>query len=166
MKKLLWLLCIPVLAALLWPLFPVLTVTSNETGETLWQQSVSEGDLFTIRYTHSVARTDVDEVIRIGNGELIIDSTVYESFGAGLPADIHGEETIKLEDGKVIINNIDIPQQNINVYIGQVVANHRLVIGKDVLPLKHLSPPGTSVRFSVLKESILMRIGRGLFIGE
>ncbi|MEX2104457.1 MAG: DUF1850 domain-containing protein [Bacilli bacterium] len=144
-----------------WPIFPILTIESNVTHDVLWSKRVNEGDLFTIRYRHSVARTDVDEVIRVGDGELIIDSSIYESFGAGLPSEVYGEQVIKMENGKVVLSNINTPMTQIDLFIGQVVANHQLLFDGESIPLKNLSKPGSSIRFSVKKESLLMSMNRG-----
>jgi len=158
-KHLLWLFPSVLLTLVLfWNLGVVLTITSNDTRDILWSHSVSEGDQFIIRYTHSVARTEVDEVIRVGDGELIIDSTIYESFGAGLPSTIEPGQSIRREDGKVIIDNINRPIRRIDLYIGQVVANHTFLFQGDTIPLHTLSKPGTSIRFSISKENLLKRL--------
>lgn len=82
------------------------------------ESSCFPGDRFIIRFTHSVDKTDVDEVIRVGKEDLIIDSTVYQSFGAGLPSTLHGEETMELEDGKMRIDHLNRPQKSIDLFIG------------------------------------------------
>ncbi|MFD1395517.1 DUF1850 domain-containing protein [Kroppenstedtia eburnea] len=148
-----------------WPMATTLTLSSNKEGTSLWSHPVSPGDRFIIRFTHSVDKTDVDEVIRVGKEDLIIDSTVYQSFGAGLPSTLHGEETMELEDGKMRIDHLNRPQKSIDLFIGQVVANHRLVVDGKVIPLKKLSPPGTSVRLSVERENLFSYLRRCLSSG-
>lgn len=148
--------------AAFWPYSTVLVISANETGDTLWQRDVSVGDTFAIRFTHSVARTDVDDVIRVGDGELVVDATIYESFGAGLPDSVHGEETIALGDGKVMIRHLGRALPQIDLFIGQVVANHRLVFSDEVIPFARFSPPGTSVRLSLEKQNFVTFIGRCL----
>ncbi|OCA84141.1 hypothetical protein A8F94_15575 [Bacillus sp. FJAT-27225] len=141
---------------------PELTITSNKTNKILWTMPVEVGDRFTIRFTHSVERTEVDEVIRIGDGNLVIDSTIYESFGAGLPFDIEGEQKMRMEDGKVIIENINREIPVMDLFIGQVIANHTLIIKGEEIPLKDLSEPGTSLRFSVTNKSRVQSFFRRL----
>ena len=51
------------------------------------------------------------------------------------------------------IDHINRSQKSIDLFIGQVVANHKLVVDGKVIPLKKLSPPGTSVRLSVGREN-------------
>ncbi|WP_188432931.1 DUF1850 domain-containing protein [Kroppenstedtia guangzhouensis] len=148
-----------------WPVATILTVSSNKEGTLLWSHPVSPGDRLIIRFTHSVDKTDVDEVIRVGKEELIIDSTVYQSFGAGLPSTLHDRETMKLEGGKMRIDHINRSQKSIDLFIGQVVANHKLVVDGKVIPLKKLSPPGTSVRLSVGRENLFSYLRRCLFSG-
>ncbi len=150
--------CAAIVLILLWNHGLVLTITSNDDQRILWRHSVTEGDQFIIRYTHSVDRTDVDEVIRVGEGELIIDATLYESFGAGLPSTIQDGQTTRRDGGKVIIENINLPMPRIDLYIGQVVANHTFMFKGDTIPLHTLSKPGTSIRFVVSNENLLKRI--------
>lgn len=133
----------------------ILTITSNATQKILWSHAVSQGDTFIIRYTHSVDRTEVDEVIRVGEKKLIIDSTVFESFGAGLPSTIQKGQKIRRERGKIIIDHMNQPVPRIDLYIGQVIANHTFLFQGETIPLKTLSKPGTSIRFSVSKENLL-----------
>ncbi len=158
-KHLLWVvLSILFVLLLFWKLGSTLVITSNDTGRVLWSHSVSEGEQFIIRYTHSVARTEVDEVIRVGDEELIIDSTIYESFGAGLPSTIGQGQTIRREGGKVIIGSINQPVPRIDLYVGQVIANHTLLFQGDILPLSTLSKPGTSIQFSISSENLFKRL--------
>ncbi|PLR79039.1 hypothetical protein CU633_02305 [Bacillus sp. V3-13] len=142
---------------------PALTITSNETNKVLWSKPVATGDLFTIRFTHSVEKTEVDEVIRVGSDELIIDSTIYESFGAGLPFDIEKGQKMRTENGKIIIENINRKVPFIDLSIGQVIANHTLLFKGETIPLKDLSEPGTSLRFTVTDESPIQSLIRRLF---
>ena len=123
---------------------------------------MTEGDLFTLRFIHSVEKTEVDEIIRIGKGDLIIDSTIFESFGAGLPFDVQDDQTIRTENGKVMIEKIDRHVPSIDLFIGQVIANHTFLFKGETIPLKELSEPGTSLRFSVTKENHIMAVLRRL----
>jgi len=147
----------------LYPHYPVLVIMTPDEKRILWSAPTYAGEKFTIRYTHSVAYTDVDEIIRVGKGELIIDASIYESFGAGLASAPEGNQQMEMKDGKVILSNLDIHQPYIQLGIGQVVANHRLIYRGKLIPLKEISPPGSSIRFAIRKENLLKHIGRGFW---
>lgn len=148
------------------PLYPTLSISSNGTGRELWSEPVQSGEKFVIRYTHSVANSEVDEIIRVEGDQLVIDSTKYESFGAGLPYSTEGKQSFSSHDGKMTIDNLNLAVRNLDLFIGQVIANHRLIIHGKTFPLSSLSEPGTSIRFSIIKENRLMRLKRSVFHAE
>jgi hypothetical protein len=65
-------------------LAPYLLVASEDA--VLLRIPVKAGDILSLRYMHSVQKTLVIENIVIDQtGQLVVDSTEYESFGVGLP---------------------------------------------------------------------------------
>lgn len=141
------------------PLFPSLTIRDSEL-RWLWAQRVESGERFILRYTHSVARTQVDEVMRVEGRQIMVEASIYESFGAGLPSNPEGAQVLELSDGRLILSNIDLVQPYIEVRIGQVTANHQLLVHGRVIPLSSLGKPGTSVRFSIEKATLAKQLAR------
>lgn len=83
----------------------VLKIIDYKENNIIWESEVEEGDEFTIKYLHSVARTPVLEIFDIKDGEIRLISTEYESYGAGLPF-LNKHEYI-LKDDKFIIRKIN-----------------------------------------------------------
>jgi len=83
----------------------LLKVIDYKENNIIWESEVEEGDQFTIKYLHSVARTPVLEIFDIKNGDIRLISTEYESYGAGLPF-LNKHEYI-LKDNKFIIRGIN-----------------------------------------------------------
>lgn len=77
------------IGSLLWLVYSVILapyLLVEYENSVLLRIPVKAGDQFSLRYTHSVQKTLVIENIVIEQtGQLLVDSTEYESFGVGLP---------------------------------------------------------------------------------
>jgi hypothetical protein len=63
-----------------------LEVLDTRTGALLHSVAVRNGDTFLLRYTHSTAKTAVEEHFRIeGADRMVLTTMVYASAGAGIP---------------------------------------------------------------------------------
>lgn len=135
------------------PVFPVLTASGSD-GKAVWTKPVQTGDLIVLRYTHSVARTNVDERLRVQGNRLVIESSVFESFGAGLPSEPTGEERLHASGGKLVLEGINRPIRQLDVRIGRVIAGHRLLIKDDVIELDRFAAPGSALRLEVRRMAL------------
>lgn len=145
----------------LWiPLFPMLQITLPDNHQIVWSRPISNGETFTLRFTHSVERTEVDEVFRAEGDSILVDSSIYRSFGAGLPDQPPPGAKMTLKDGKLIISHIDQRLPFIDVRIGQVIANHQLIYRGKSYPLKEIAPPGSAVRIGVGRANLLTWLER------
>ncbi len=103
---------------------------------------VEAGDLFTIKYTHSVDILPVYEDFQVAAaGEFILLQTRQHAFGAGL-GDWQGE--VKFEDGLQVIKNIDKSFSELHLRVGRV-ANHTMLIGGTETPLSQVFQGGDLV---------------------
>jgi hypothetical protein len=146
---------VAVLAALLtvcsgWQRAPVLTVTESRTGRVVLSEPVSAGDVLKIRYIHSIHRTPVEERYHIDRrGRIVLDSVRYESYGVGMLSELEPGETFHWEDGAMVVANLNRVIGSIPLRIGQVIADHHLLLhGMDV-PLAKISHPGAFVVIAV-----------------
>jgi len=142
---------------------PSLTLQVREmhSGDRLYQARVKEGDRFAIEFVHSVERTPVKEVFKIGQDcTIYLVETEYESFGAGLPTmPGEGEESV-LEGGKIRITGI---RRKIEPFLVAVspVPGHVLAVGGEETALASLAEPGTGLRIRVVREPAVVRfLGR------
>ncbi len=119
---------------------------------------------FCIKFTHSVALSPVEEWFYTEKERIVLESTVYEDFGAGLPHDVSHGQKMLVKDGKIHITGYNVSLLSLQARVGRV-ANHELLIkkGKDApimqIPLQHFAPAGKTVKFSVqeVPYSIAMR---------
>lgn len=114
----------------------------NAADELVFFSRVPASQAFCIRFIHSVAKSPVEEWFSVRNGDIVLDSTVYQDFGAGLPHESGVGQRMTFHDGLVRISgyNRSIPQ--LTVRVGRVAA-HTLVlegvaptsVGSAVLPV-------------------------------
>src|SRR6056297_4039929 len=84
----------------------VLQIINYQSDKIIWEQKVKDGDDFSIKYLHSVAKTPVIEFFEIKDGKILLTGTEYQSYGAGLPtSDEQGDYIV--DNDKFIIKNID-----------------------------------------------------------
>ena len=83
-----------------------LQIIDYQADKIIWEKKLTDGDNFSIKYLHSVAKTPVIEFFEIKNGEILLTGTEYQSYGAGLPTSA-GQGNYITADGKFIIENIN-----------------------------------------------------------
>lgn len=90
---------------------------------------IDENDHFSIEFIHSVNKSPVVEYYKIDKkGNLYVYKTIYYNYGAGVPTDIEGDETISYgEDGSMIIDNINRKINNLTYYLSDI-SDHVLKI--------------------------------------
>src|SRR6056297_3411721 len=85
----------------------LLNIQNYSDGEVIFQGIVTPGEIFTLKYTHSVAGTPVWEFFEINKKqELILVETHFLDHGAGLPYTAFEDEFFVNEDGKFKIKNM------------------------------------------------------------
>jgi hypothetical protein len=106
---------------------------------------------FQIQYTHSVHLSEVLESYIITPARQIKQVTLeYEDFAIGMPANAEGDETFTVtDDGRYLISNMNRTFTEINLRIGQVKADHRLIYLGRTYRLATVMEPGTLVQIRV-----------------
>jgi hypothetical protein len=105
-------------AALILALCPVLSIAASgplslEVRDTrlhsrLVCAPVRVGDEFSLRYTHSTAKTEVEEQFEIrGPGDIVLRRMLYASAGAGVPDVAPPGTTFRVVDGRFVLDGID-----------------------------------------------------------
>ncbi len=116
---------------------------------------------FCIKFTHSVALSPVEEWYRAENEHIVLTSTVYEDFGAGLPHDTAPGQHMFVEDGKVHITGFTLSLRDLQVRVGRI-ANHELIVERnkeqalELIPLSFFALQGKTVIFSIQEVSWFM----------
>ena len=122
-------------------------------GRALFSRPVREGDVFGLRFRHSVALSPVEEWFRIEDGGIFLEKTVYQDFGAGLPHQPGPGQTMTQEGGRLIISGYHRRLPAFDVRVGRVAGHMLLLPGSRgmwrAVPLSRLSPPGSAVTFTL-----------------
>jgi Uncharacterized conserved protein len=95
---------------------------------------VQKGDTFSLKYTHSVQKTPVSEnFVIVAADELILDSTVYQTYGVGLPF-LPSEGHFEQQGDKFVLTGLERRFDKISVHAGPI-AKLVLETGNQVVPL-------------------------------
>ena len=136
------------------PLWPRLTIADWHTNKTLNLLPIQKGESFQIRFTHSLNLSDVTDTIEWTGETLLCRSTLFSTYGAGIPdlPDGIGKELLATEDG-FLLTGIDKPETHIPIML-QSVPNHRLIYRGKETSLLALYGSGTLIDLSVQRVSL------------
>ncbi|MCC8190038.1 MAG: DUF1850 domain-containing protein [Planctomycetes bacterium] len=129
-------------------------VLTDSAGRSLLRRTVGIGDRFSIVFTHSLARSRVEEVFEVTRAdEFRLRETVYADFGAGLPHEETAEQRMAFADGRIRRTGYDMPFRDLWLRVGHI-ADHRLEFtAEDSLRLAELDRPGAAVRLAVVPNA-------------
>ncbi|WMJ78754.1 MULTISPECIES: DUF1850 domain-containing protein [unclassified Sedimentibacter] len=103
----------------------LLVIQNNTTGEKT--EFYLKDDSFSLGYMHSVMKTPAEEFFRVNaDNEIVLEKTVYESFGVGLPF-LADKNDFEIKDDKFILYT-DSVFKEINMIISPI-PEHWLQIG-------------------------------------
>ncbi len=90
-------------------------VTADLSGQTVWRFPLAVDKSFTLYYVHSVQKTPVWENYSLGPGDrLVLNSTVYDSLGVGLPF-LAVEGKLAERSGKFVLTGINRRFREVNI---------------------------------------------------
>ena len=119
----------------------------DEKGELLAVYPLANGELFSVRYIHSVQKTPVIEVFSITTeGVIELRETIYEDFGAGLPFIVDGKKVFSSGGGKFRISGYAQPLGQIIFRIGRF-ADYHLLLRNEEIPFTRFGTPGKPLCF-------------------
>jgi hypothetical protein len=85
-----------------------LEVRDTRSRALLLTVSLCLGDRFYLRYTHSTAKTEVEEHFEIvGRKEIVLDRMIYASGGAGFPDFPPAGAIFRVEGGRFVLEGIN-----------------------------------------------------------
>lgn len=137
------------------PLFKGVTITDYKAGRILYFHAAAAGDIFSVHYIHSVNKSPVEDFFVIGNNnELILEKTVFKSFGAGVPASSEDGGELKVYNDRLEVTGINRRIDNFLLFVG-VTAEHRFKIAEDEFPLRSISRPQRNLVIRMDKISLV-----------
>jgi len=131
-----------------YPSMRVLRLVPYPADTPLGYIRVSRGETFTLGFIHSVNRRPVWDTLRIEENGLVIVSSRFDAFGAGMPETTNAEGTLwTLSDG-TLLWTVNRPVPSITLRIGWT-ADHTLTIRGKTLRLAQLVEPGKALTLDV-----------------
>ncbi len=141
------------------PYKQALVFLQPERNDILCYVPMHPGGEFKIKYTHSIHLSDVIESYEITKAQKIRQYELeYEDFAIGMPSETAEGEQFEIKDGKYFIKNMDREFAYFDLRLGQVRANHTLILDDLSYPLSKAIEPGTRVRIKVEKISLLKQL--------
>ncbi|MCM3674494.1 DUF1850 domain-containing protein [Peribacillus simplex] len=137
---------------LFFPYKHVIAFSFEDQGKLVAYLPLESEKNFRIKYTHSIHLSDVLESYRFSDKQIIQTEFSYHDFAVGMPSNAEGKEVFEEKDGTYFIKNMKRNFTYIDLRVGQVRANHRLVYDEKTYTLADFIKPGTWVRISL--ESI------------
>ena len=113
--------------------------------------TVSTGDTWYIEFMHSVQKTPVQEYFIVrGKNDLLLEKTIYQSMGVGLPF-MASEGKLKTTGDGHFVLEMHREYQTLKLRTG-LEACPKIYFGGNVLPIYNLYEPGTLVEIKVVKR--------------
>ena len=129
----------------------ILGITDQNTGEEYYTFPVETSDIITYGWTHSFEHIPWTEQYRIlDNTKLMLKKITIAGFGAGIPHD-KGKIT-KIENGSIIMDEIDEEFEEINWIHSQTAMNYIMLNDKVILSGKEL-PHHTALNLKIEKRA-------------
>ncbi|MFW6301144.1 MAG: DUF1850 domain-containing protein [Bacillota bacterium] len=125
MKKLILILIIILISVIALNNIVDLIIFSSDEGIIEIKPVLSHSAEIELSYNHSVAKTPVSEYFSIEEGSFLLNKTVFESFGAGLPLD--GGE-FKRENGKFVREGQNKSLENLVIRVSRTKGQELIII--------------------------------------
>ena len=135
------------------PYKQVIAFSYQDQGELLAYLPLKRDKTFQIEYTHSIHLSEVTETYHLSDNSIKQTELSYDDFAVGMPSNAEGREIFEEKDGTYYIKNMDRTFEYIDLRIGQVVADHRLIYKNQTMPFSKFIKPGTWIRVSSKKIS-------------
>jgi len=135
-----------------------LVILDNYDGTILLRERKSEGESFSISFIHSVNQSPVIETYQIINGQIVLTTLEFETFGAGMPTELEqGQSLTRLPNGNMFIEGID---RNVGNFYYAIGHNYSLAInfGERQIPFDSFDATGQMIFIAYRQLNIWQRI--------
>jgi len=120
------------------PLFKGIIITDYKTGRLLYYHSAGADDRFSILYIHSVNKSPVEDVFLIlKTGDIILEKTIFSSFGAGVPSSVNDGGQLQLYRDRIEVTGINRRIDRFLLFVG-VTAEHMFRIKNNEILLRSI----------------------------
>lgn len=136
------------------PYKQILAFTYEDKEKILAYLPFEKDNTFQIKYTHSIHLSDVIETYSLTENKIILTELSFKDFAIGMPSNAEGEEVFEEKNGTYYIKNMNRSFPFIDLRLGQVRADHRMIYKDHTYTLSNFIKPGTWVRISPKKLSL------------
>jgi hypothetical protein len=96
---------------------PTIEVKDVSDGRVLFVSRTSRGQIFEVRYIHSVEKIPVAGIFKVSHGNRIeVVESIFSSYGAGLPSDTPRED-ITFEEGWMRVRHHGVTMDRLRIFI-------------------------------------------------
>ncbi|MDR3260050.1 MAG: DUF1850 domain-containing protein [Fusobacteriaceae bacterium] len=128
-----------------------LVIENRETGNTVEYKLPDKN--FSLGYTHSVMKTETEEFFVVGDKkQIILEKTVYESYGVGLPF-LPDEGEMQVKDGKFILK-IEREFPSISMVISPIAEHYLRIQNKKYMLSNILGDKPVKILLKIKKRII------------
>lgn len=85
---------------------PCLQIRNLNTDKIVWRGGLEDMESFSVSYTHSVNKSDVNEEYQLRGEDIYLINLYYSAFGAGMTTDIYADGGLSLsytDDGRMVV---------------------------------------------------------------
>lgn len=139
----------------------ILVVEDRQSG--VYDEYVLANREFVLGYIHSVLLTPADEYFVItDDNQLLLQKTIYESFGVGLPYEQIQDSDFEIVDGKFILY-LDRKIKELNMVISPIPKHSLTVNGEKIELIDLLNENTQSIKIYAIEKNVF-EIGNYHFI--
>ncbi|MET3727138.1 hypothetical protein ABID52_000719 [Fictibacillus halophilus] len=133
------------------PFFNAVVIEEGKTGKTLAFFKAKHGSEFSIEYIHSIHKTPVREIYQVHNEEIMQTEMRFQEFGVGMPSGAADGEVFTHKGKNYILSNMKRTFPSLDIRIGQIIANHTLLLKDNEYPFSAFSEKGSWVSLKTEK---------------
>lgn len=140
------------------PIYSMLTIEKEDTGELLAYGHRKQMERFQIHYIHSIHKSPVIETYEIQDRQIVQQQILYDEFAVGMPSNVEGEGKFIEIDGHYMITDMNRIFPYLDIRIAQVMPDHGILIENHLIPFATISKPGSWIRIKVRKISFWQKM--------
>lgn len=132
-----------------------LEIIDGRSAEIVEKIAIKEGEIFSVRFIHSVEKSPIIESFYINHqGKIILKEVKFKKIGVGYGKYIPTLYPLTQRDGWYYMSKISVPVL-LNYRVG-FVANHTLIVGGKEYPFSEMVPAGELL--SIVPEQMALKI--------
>ncbi|MED1862321.1 DUF1850 domain-containing protein [Fictibacillus nanhaiensis] len=147
------------------PFFTSVVIEEGKTGKSLAFFDVKQDSEFSIEYIHSIHKTPVREIYQVHHEKIRQTEMRFQEFGVGMPSGAAEGEVFTQKGENYVLTNMKRTFPSLDIRIGQIIANHTLLLNDNEYPFSAFSEKGSWVRIKVVKLNVWQRLIGGKKLG-